>query len=251
MLFRLFHQSRVLASSTWLAGVWLLASACGPGVATPMPEPPAAVFDLDGLKPTDEPLVEPALHNPDASYAVGARGSVPAGATVRITNLDTTSEVSATTADAMGAFTAVVFARDGEELRFEWLKGSQRSLPADAITVKPDPTAKRLVVTPSPRFDCLSVTPNLSLDFMGTTSATLTIDNQCAEEITLANPRARLTLADFQLEDELPQAIVAGETVELAVGFTRTGSGLREDILMIDVTRADATIRYPITLRAE
>jgi hypothetical protein len=217
-----------------------------------MPEPPAATFDLDGInRGVVAPASQPDLKEVNATYVYGGPGSVPAGATVRVTNLDLATIVRAVTAYADGAFTAVVIASDGQELRFEWLKGSQRSLPADAIVVKPDPAAMLLGVTPSPRFECVSFTPGPVLDFGVAASATLVVENRCAEDVSLANPRTRLTLADFQLSSALPRAIGAGQSAELSVDFTRAAMGLREDILFVDVTLAGTTIRYPITLRAD
>ena len=58
-------------------------------------------------------------------------------------------------------------------------------------------------------------------------------------------------LADFALPDSLPLDIAAGDSAELAVGFTRGTAGLREDVLLIDTTLGAETIRYPVTLRAE
>jgi hypothetical protein len=251
MLSRLFRQSRVLASSVLSAGVWLIASACGPGVATPMPEPPAATFDLDGInRGVLLTQVGPDLKEVEATYVYGGPDTVPGGATVRITNLDLPSMVSATTAFTNGAFTAVVVASAGQELRFEWLKGSQRSLPADAIA-EPNPVTMSLNVAPSPRFECLSFTPGLVLDFTAAAAATLAIDNRCGEDVTFSNARNRLNLPDFQLQSALPLAVPAGQSAELVVDFTRAALGQREDVLLVDVTRAGATIRYPITLRAD
>src|SRR3954469_19736465 len=79
------RRRRALASSPLTAGVWLLASACGPGVATPMPEPPTA-FDLSGF---DLPTTSVSQPVDDSVLVIEtATGNVPPGATVRVTNLD-------------------------------------------------------------------------------------------------------------------------------------------------------------------
>ena len=235
-----------------VAGVWLLtsASACGPGVATPMPEPPAAAFDLNGVNkgvmPADYPETKQSTHNVFAQA-----GTVPAGAVVRVTNLDRTDVVAATNARADGSFEVAVDVNDGQELRFEWVQGSTRSAPADALFVEPDPAAIGFDIQPSARFDCLKLTPGFALDFGKATQATLLLENRCSDPLTLGNARTRLNLADFALPATLPPNVPVGESVSIDVDFTRGAVGLREDILFIDVTRAGTTIRYPITLRAD
>jgi hypothetical protein len=230
-----------------LAGVWLLASACGPGAATPMPEPPIA-FDLGAINNTElTPATEP--KNPEAVvFAAGAK-AVPAGAVVRITNLDRTTETTAANATPLGSFEAIALVTDGQELRFEWTSGDERSAPADAIFVQPDPTV-RFRLEPSPRFACLKLTPGLVLDFAGASSATLGFENGCDQAVVVTNARTRLGLTDFALPAAPPE-IPASESAEITVNFNRSVVGLREDVLLLDVTLGSETIRYPVTLRAE
>jgi len=237
--------------ATWFAaGVWLLASACGPGGATPMPEPPAAAFDLNGVDQGVLPVTEPTTAG-DAKYVTGAPGTVPAGATVRITNLDQTTMVYATTAGADGSFLAVAVARAGEELRFEWTLNGQHSQPADGIVIEKDALARTIGVRPSPRFECLKLTPGYALDFAEEGSQTLELKNDCEAPLTLANARPRLGLGDFEVSSTLPVELAAGESTRLDFAFTRGADGLREDVWFVDLSRAAETIRYPITLRTE
>jgi len=239
-----------LASSfALLASAWLL-GACGPGVATPMPEPPAAAFDLSGIN-RDPMAVTTELGSTDAAYILGGVNTVPPGATVRITNLDSTSAVAATTADARGAFSAVVFANDGQELRFEWVKDAQRSAPADAIVQRPDPAVMVLRVMPAPRLACLQLTPGYVLSFDGDGTAALGVENGCATDVTLQNFRTRTNLADFAVSPGPARSIPAGQSVSVDVSFTRAAAGLREEVLFIDIVQGGTTLRYPITLRAE
>jgi hypothetical protein len=240
---------RALASSALAAGVWLLASACGPGVATPMPEPPATTFDLNGVNEGALPASAPEVMG-GGKYVTGAPGTVPAGSTVRITNLDQTTMVFATSAAPNGSFLAVVLAVDGQELRFEWTKDAQRSAPADGIAHLSDPTAELLTVEPSPRFDCVTLEPGYALDFAADSSQTLRISNGCDDALSVGNSRSRLGLTDFSLSRTLPVQVLPGETAELDFGFTRSADGLREDVLFLDLTQGAQTIRYPITLRA-
>jgi hypothetical protein len=231
------------------ACAWLLASACGPGVATPMPEPPT-VFDLSGVNKSDiSPATKPA--DPAVLQILGAAGTVPAGSVVRVTNLDSLAPVSANGAGPRGDFEIDLIAADGEELRFEWVKDAQRSAPADALLSRPDPTGAVFGLTPSPRFDCLKLSPGLAVDFGTAFSATLNVENACTGAVTLANPRTRLAVPDFPLPTSLPQDVAAGTSTELELDVAPGATGSREDTLFLDVTLAGVTIRYAITLRAD
>jgi hypothetical protein len=242
-------QHALASSALMTAGVWLLASACGPGVATPMPEPPT-VFDLSGFM---DPLAAATKTPLDSRVLVleASRGNVPPGATVRVTNLDTTDSVVAGPGNAQGGFEVDLIVTDGQELRFEWVNGTEHSAPADAIISRPDPLGESYRVTPAPRFACLELSPGFALDFNGTTHATLGVENACDEAVQLSNPRRRLALPDFALSSTVPTEVGPGESAQIGADFTRSATGLREDVLFIDVTLADTTIRYPITLRAE
>jgi hypothetical protein len=240
---------RALASSAPLtAGVWLLASACGPGVATPMPEPPTA-FDLSGFGegvlaagyPLDERVV----------VIASGTGNVPAGATVRVTNLDDTSPVVAGPGNPQGGFQVDLIVTDGQELRFEWVNGREHSAPADAIISRPDPLRPEFDLIIAQRFACLKLSPGFALDFSDETHATLGVENDCTEAVTFANPRSRLALPDFALPATPPSDVAPGASTQIDVDFTRSAAGLREDVLFLDVTLAGETIRYPITLRSE
>jgi hypothetical protein len=212
-----------------------------------MPEPPT--FDLSGLNMGAISVTIPA--DPHVLVIDAGSGNVPNGAAVRVTNLDDMSPVAAGTGNGKGGFEVALLVTDGQELRFEWANGAERSEPADAIITRPDPEGPTFSLTPSPRFDCLKLTPGHVLDFGAAAQATFSIKNGCRDAITLANPRTRLGLADFSLSSQLPPELAAGKSTSLSVDFTRGAAGLREDVLFVDVTLADTTIRYPVTLRAE
>src|SRR3954471_18081298 len=190
---RSIRARRKLASSALLpASAWLLASACGPGAATPMPEPPT--FDLGGLNKGVISVTLPA--DPRVLVIDASSGNVPSGAAVRVTNLDDTSPVVAGSENGKGGFEVALLVTDGQELRFEWLNGADRSEPADAIISRPDPIMPAFSLTEAPRFDCLTLTPGYVLDFGTATQATFSLKNGCKSAVTLANPRTRLALAD-------------------------------------------------------
>ena len=214
-------------------------------IATPMPEPPTA-FDLSGFPDATSaktPLDDRAL------VIQAATGNVPQGATVRVTNLDSVDPVVAGPGNAQGGFEVDMIVSDGQELRFEWVNGAERSAPADAIVSRPNPAGQFFQIALAPRFACLKLSPGFVLDFSGA-HATLGVENACDNAVTFTNPRSRLGLADFAMP-ATPPDIAPGESAEIGVDFTRGAAGLREDVLFLDVTLAGETIRYPVTLRAE
>jgi hypothetical protein len=214
-----------------------------------MPEPPT-VFDLSGFMDPGAVLATMPLDN-RVLVLETSRGNVPPGATVRVTNLDTTDTVVAGPGRPQGGFEIALIVTDGQELRFEWVNGAEHSAPADAIISRPDPLGENFLLTPTPRFACLKLTPGFVLEFNETTRATLGIENGCEDTVQLSNPRRRLDLSDFALPGTVPAEVPTDESTELAVDFTRSATGPREDVLFIDFTLAGTTIRYPITLRAD
>lgn len=225
------------------AGVWFLASACGPGAATPMPQPPT-VFDLNRVGATGTLAASAGYERMES-----LPGTVPARATVRVTNLDQPVQAAAVDALDDGSFGITLIVSSGEELRFEWTDGTERSAPADAFFVKPDPMRAEFELQPSARFECLELSPPYALDFAGADSLTLTLTNDCDDTATLANPRARIGLPAFTLPADLP-SVASGESSEVVVSFDGGDPAVfEEDTLLFDVTLGAETIRYPVTVR--
>ena len=207
------------------------------------------MFDLDEVNKGAEMMATNQPLNPD-DHSIAGR-AVPPGAVVRVTNLDQALNTASGNATDAGTFEVTVTVLDGEELRFEWVDGDERSAPADAVFRWPDPASPVFVLEDSPRFACLRLEPGFVLDFAADGPAVLTLHNDCDSAVNLDNARSRLALGDFMLPDTLPLDIAPGESAELSVDFTRGAASLREDVLLLDVTLDAATIRYPITLRAE
>jgi hypothetical protein len=217
-----------------------------------MPEPPAATaFDLEGI--ADRGVVTSLKQPLDTRVLVigAATGNVPQGASVRVTNLDTMDAVVAGVGTANGGFEVALIVTDGQELRFEWVSDTERSAPADAIVSRATPDDPNFSLSLAARFDCLKLSPGFVLDFDSATRATLDIENACTGAVQLASPRSRIALTDFALPATVPTSVPPGESTQIAVDFTRSTPGIREDVLFIDVTLAGTTIRYPVTLRAE
>jgi hypothetical protein len=232
------------------AGVWLLASACGPGVATPMPEPPT-VFDLTTVGPPRDLVTVSTGKEPDAKTIRVYDDRLPTYSTVRVTNLDRSDPTVAVDVPEGRGADLIVSVTDGEELRFEAVTGELRSEPADAIFVLDDPVSGTFHLAPAQRFACLKLEPGYRLELTGATRATLSLENGCARPITLDNARSRLALPDFTLDAALPIEVPAAASTELTIELAATAPGVREDVLFVDVTLDDTTLRYPFTLRAE
>lgn len=214
----------------------LMAFACGPGGASPIPQPPILAVPVDRLESTPPDPNTHALPSFD-----GPPGGVPAGVTVQVTNLDDMEPPTQATARADGSFTLPVPVAVGDELRFELLlDDGRRSPPADGI-VNDDYT-----LTTSARLDCLELTPGLTLFGMPNATSTLNVQNDCDEPVTIDNPRFRLVPSDFELTSTLPLELPAGRRGSLSLDIP--GGVTRENVLMLDVSQAGAVVRYPITV---
>jgi len=227
-----------------LAGVALCA--CGePGVATPMPEPPA--IDVGGV--TGREYAATAGDNgaeASVTFETGP-GATTAGARVRATNLDGTAPVSNSFARADGSFSVTALAARGDTLRLQAVLDGVRGPPVDIVYMGANSFS---AVT---RPDCLDLAPGLWLTFEdGEPTQDVTLSSTCTGAVSVENPRARLSLADFALETSLPVTLDPGGEATLRVRFEPTSAGEREDVLFFDAIGADAeVIRYPVTVFGE
>ena len=238
------HSRRALAA-VLAAGAGLTLAACGPGVATPVPEPPTLQLGKIGGPSGGQPNVT----SVGGRTLFGDIGAAPAGSVVRVTNLDRKDPVVVSSAKADGSFNLGLEVLDGEELRFDWVRGTERGAPQDAHFVQ-GPRLDVYHVEPSRRFSCVGLSPGFAVGFDGGNEQSLVVSNGCASDITLSAPRLRLGLADFKLVTQLPASIAAGQSGTLDLSFTRSLNGAREDTLFIDVTSEGEVIRYPVTLHA-
>jgi hypothetical protein len=235
-----------LASSLWLA------SGCGPGAATPMPEPPIAPtipVDITLVGPP-HPVVVPTIGSA-LQELDGEPGAAPGNAVVRVTNLDGTDQAYATTAFADGHFAITLPVKLGDELRFDWLLGADRSQPVDALYLE-DPNG-RFRLQPSPRFDCVKLTPGFVLDFGTAQNATLSlqVQNSCPAELSIDSHALRRNLPDFSCSTATPLTFASGMSATLDVSLARTSNAAVEDTLFFNLTQGGTTIRYPVTLSAD
>jgi hypothetical protein len=243
---------RQRASLLALASSLCFASGCGPGAATPMPEPPSLV-DLARVGPPPVGTEAQSTANGEAHEIDGQPGSVPGNAIVRVTNLDGTDTAYSTTAFSDGHFKVEVPVVYGNELRFEWVLGSKRSVPVDALFLKDLQTPADFQLQLSARFDCVSLKPGYALDFATAQTSTLSlqIDNQCSAELSIDSQTLRRRQPDFSTPTTLPLSVPAGTSASLDVAYSRINAAGAEDTLFFNLTQGSTTIRYPVTLSAD
>lgn len=247
------HPTRTLRTASMLAAAIVCsfgATQCGPQVATPMPEPPS----IDGGKIGPDDIGVVALSEPHPLPIRGEAGAVTPGSIVRVLNLDETSAAVSAQADADGAFQLTVMVSSGDELRIQAVQGSVRSEPVDFIH---GGLASVDALVPSPRHPCVVLQPGLELRFadLELRSAELgprplRVLNDCADPLSLADPRFRLDAGEFDLDSELPLTVAPASEATLDISLLQLPPPAREDVLFIDLSVGGETIRYPIGLYA-
>jgi len=216
-------------------GVLLLACE-GPRGASPLPEPPA----IDGSRIGVGNSLAPASVPADVEL-VGDTASASPGATLRVTNLDTTDDPVTTTVAENGRFSVLVSVSPGDELRFEAFRGEFRSDPVELVVES--------TLSPAPRHDCVALTPGYLVEFDAGSAESLTIANQCDAPLVVQNPRARLGLPDFELTTpELPVTIDPRRTASLRFSFDPQQPAPLEDVFFVDLDLNGEVLRYPVGL---
>ncbi len=239
-----FPRAARSAAAALCTSLGLTLQACGPGAATPVPEPPTLELGRiggagDGATPAS---------NPEGGREIyGAAGAAPPRSLVRATNLDRTTPVVVSNVAADGSFELGLAVLDGEEVRFDWVRGAERGAPQDAHFIV-DQGAPFFHFESSQRLDCLQLTPEFVVDFGSSTLGSFAVANECSGDVSLQTPRFRLGLSDFELRTALPLTLAAHQSVTLELAFTRAQAGAREDTLFFDVVSGAQVIRYPITL---
>lgn len=110
-----------------------------------------------------------------------------------------------------------------------------------------------VALAPRPLTDCLTLTPALELSVSrlspGQTSvARVTIDNQCAQMVTVT-PGLRTGMDGFTLlSGTAPFTVAAGQSASIEIQHEATGAVLLEDVLFVQVEGAESG-RRPVTLR--
>jgi hypothetical protein len=216
--------------------MWLVG--CG---VNPLPEPPGApelVGDVsgDGCSVCDGPLRivggPGSVENADHVWAVALDGAEP--------------PVIADVADD-GSFEIFVPAQVGEEIRLQARRGSERSEPIDLV-------ARETGVLPSaprPFADCFALDAELGLDGAAvgaSTSRVVTLRNGCAEALTVETIALRAPTPDFTVQaPATPLVLAPNDTVDVPVTFAPSAAGLREEVLLFEVSLPQRD-RRPVTV---
>jgi hypothetical protein len=231
------HSSTVLIALTAL-------SACGSG------ETEADDQNLTGL---DDSGIEsdPGSGSDSARREVSfrfARGSTLANAEVRILNLDATDPVITAPTDAEGGARFAFTGSDGDVIRMQIATDTRRYEPADYVLGS---AGGKNTLVRIDRPTCLAFEPGLEIDF-DTSLAQLSVYNDCAEALSLAEPRLRVgTLGtDFELVTLMPVEIGGGLSAGIEIRITQTASRPSEDVLFLDADVGSEQLRYAIGLYA-
>ncbi len=225
---------RALAVTLLTAGV----VACGPGAATPMPEPPSIDASRIGAGSEVSPLV-----GPTPIHLVGTAGAVPAGAVVRVLNLDDTGDAVATTAGADGSFSLAIIANAGDELRFEGRTADSYLSPVDVKV-----TADLSGVVASQRPACVVLESGYALDVAVGAPGVVSLRNECEDEISVADVRLRLDDAGFAFDWTAPVVIASGASATVSVELVPNGAPA-QDVLFLQLSTELGAARYPVSLR--
>jgi hypothetical protein len=178
---------------------------------------------------------------------VGRSGSVEPGATLRVTNLEDAEPALATTADDTGGFhiTVSVFARD--QLRIQVETAAGRSQPTDV-------SARAEGVAAVERIECVVIEPGLGLA-LGSAETTrrraLTLDNTCAEPVTVSALRARLGVAGFSADGAVPLTLAPGASASIEFAVEPAGTGARDEVFFFDLAHGAVTRRYAVSVWRE
>ncbi len=213
--------------------------ACGPGAATPLPEPPS--IDVTRVSTGGEAMP---LAGPAPVQLIGEVGATPARATVRVLNLDDTRPAVATTSGPDGTFALGILAAEGNELRLEARSGEATTAPVDVRVLR-----NLSGVAPVERPDCVAFeAPWLEVPTFGVQR--LDVTNECTGELRIEAVSLRLGSAGFAVEAFAPETLEPGQASSIAVTFA-ADEAQAEDVLFVSVSVDGQLVRYPISLRVQ
>lgn len=177
-----------------------------------------------------------------------APGSTLANAEVRILNLDDTEPVVIAPTDAEGGARFAFTGSDGDEIRMQIATDTRRYPPADYVLGS---SGSKNTLLRIDRPTCLGFEPGLEIDF-DTSLAQLSIYNDCADALSLAEPRLRVgTLGnDFEVVTLMPVEIGGGLSAGIEIRMPQTASRPSEDVLFLDADVGSEHLRYAIGLYA-
>lgn len=218
-------------------GVLALAG-CG---VDPLPEPPAAP-KLVGDVVTD------ACPVCDGQTRIHAGpGSVVDADTIWVADLDQPLPIVTAPVANDGSFEVFFDAIEGDELRLQARRGDLRSAPVDLLM----PASGVLEPAPRPLADCFTLAAELALDDTAvaqSSTATIRVEHTCSGALTVDSIALRAPSADLGVSAPgTPLVLAPGDFVDVAIDFHPTTTGLREEVLIVEVS-APAADRRAVTL---
>jgi hypothetical protein len=208
----------------------------------PLPEPPSAEPELVGEFHGETCLVCDAQ-----GKLAGGPGSVESADSIWVVNLDGTEPPQTAPVKSDGSFELFVSALDGDEIRLQARKGDLRSEPIDLVMA----VDGVLELAPRPLDDCFLLAPELQLPDTAVASsapAIVRLEHTCDAPLSLELIGLRAPTPDFEVAAPgTPLVLASGEFVDVAVEMHPSAGGLREEVLLVEVS-SPAVDRRAVTL---
>lgn len=223
-----------LASVLGLAWLAPLLSGC---VMSPMPEPPQATIDVDGVV-TYDPVFG------DEPTIVGGPGAAsPAGALLRAFNLDADVAPVETLVETDGSFEVELVITAGQEARLQVVAEAldARSAPLDVVI---GPHGSTPTPAPRPLAGCLELTPAAELDLAD--AAAVLVRNRCGAAVQLEQPALRRPVTGLEVGAGLAWPATLADGDELAIDVQAEAGFATEDVFFVEASSPQRD-RRPIT----
>lgn len=222
----------------WLALVAMALVGCG---VDPIPEPPATP------KLVGDVVTEPCTACDGQTRIHAGPGSALDADTIWVADLDRPSPFAVAPVAADGSFEVFIGAIEGDELRLQARRADLRSVPVD-LTM---PASGVLEPAERPLADCFTLALELALDdtqVAQSSATTVRVEHDCAAPLTVDSIALRAPSVDLSVSAPgTPIVLAPGDFLDVAVDFHPTTTGLREEVLIVDVS-SPAVDRRAVTL---
>jgi hypothetical protein len=227
----------------WTVSMAAMLALCCQGNISPQPEPPVrSIFDIDVGQV--EAKVDSFSNNP-AGLRGGPGSAAPPGATLRVVNLEDTTDPRETLINDDGSFEVLFSVAIGDEVRLQIFADGQRSDPFD-VRVEDDEAPPVRADRP---LTCLKLPLELDL---ASGSGILRVENTCTASVELSAPTLRRPVAGLVAGEGLswPATLQPGERLDIVVEADGSATFPLEEVVFVRAT-SPSVDRRPITIRAE
>lgn len=199
---------------------------------SPQPEPPAAPeIDTGRIK----------VQTADAGLLlVGAPGAVSLPGELRGVDLDDGSPASTTKVAADGSFSIPFTGARTDWFRLQAIASGVRSRPVDVTGATGIMPGETVVPVPPTLGDCLRITGGATADEIGPIASgratTVTIDNGCSADATIASTSLRFASTAFTLTLPTPLVVPRGGQRTFTVAYARSAGAPDEDVLVLQIS---------------